>query len=116
MARGVLADLGSGALEEDVCLVVSELVTNALLHGGGPITFTMSVRDGVARVAVEDVNPSPPRLQPLDPSADRGRGLHIVQALSQDYGWEVIEGDGKVVWSIVGPVRDWSACPSDTQS
>jgi anti-sigma regulatory factor (Ser/Thr protein kinase) len=92
-------------LAECAQLGVSELVTNALLHGEPPITVRMRGTVEHPRVEVRDSSVEPPILpsQPLDrPQTDDllltfGRGLEIVARCSDAWGAE-IEEDGKVVW------------------
>ncbi|NEC86288.1 ATP-binding protein [Streptomyces sp. SID12501] len=107
LAYEFLADWGLADTErgDDVLLCVSELATNALVHGVPPgRQFLLFLRyDGkVLRVAVHDSGPGEPfiaeRAEHADESADEGgRGLLLVAALSDK--WGVGERDlGKVVW------------------
>ncbi|CAL9668535.1 hypothetical protein SUDANB105_07371 [Streptomyces sp. enrichment culture] len=74
----------SGRAAEDACLVVSELVTNAVRHAPGPCALMLNVSpDGRSlRITVRDTSPRPPRLQPRDPSRVGGHGLRLVRSLS----------------------------------
>ncbi|MCU7821264.1 ATP-binding protein [Kitasatospora sp. DSM 101779] len=86
----------------DMLLVVSELLSNALLHGRSPIELTL-VRDGpCARIEVFDTGPGSPA--PREPreavNAPGGRGLHIVDRLTTDWG-VVRHPRGKTVWADV---------------
>jgi anti-sigma regulatory factor (Ser/Thr protein kinase) len=113
-ARRWVADLcleiGRPELVECAQLGVSELVTNALLHGEPPITLRMRGTTGHPRVEVRDSSVEPPILptEPLDrPQTDDllltfGRGLSIVARCSDAWGAE-IEDDGKVVWFAPAP-------------
>lgn len=85
-------------LLEPVRLVVSELATNALVHGRTPITVTLSQQDDAVRVMVsDDAEWVASRGQDQDLPAG-GRGLGIVQVLSRD--WGVVDGAGsKTVWA-----------------
>jgi len=69
---------------EDACLVVSELVTNAVRHAPGPCSLMLNVSpDGRSlRITVRDTSPSLPRVQPRDPGRIGGHGLHLVRSLS----------------------------------
>src|SRR5436190_3967134 len=81
----------------DAELLVSELVTNAILHARSPATVTIG-RDGPQlRVAVCDSSPSPPRLRDYGPDAVTGRGLLLVDRIARRWGVEM-NGDGKCVW------------------
>jgi len=82
-------------------LVVSEMVTNALLHGNGPLDVSVEVRADHVRIAVGD-HGSPlngDRLAPRLPGglAEGGRGLAIVALLASSWG-VTPRPPGKVVW------------------
>lgn len=102
---------------EDVLLLVSELVANACLHGGGPGTLLLDCTEERLRIEVTDGNPAPPvPLRPgslLRPGQPGGHGLLIVERLSR--GWGSRPGpDGKCVWVEVAcpsPVREAWARP-----
>ena len=99
------AEIGRPELVECAQLGVSELVTNALLHGEPPITVRVRGTAEHPRVEVRDSSVEAPILpsDPLDkPETDDllltfGRGLSIVARCSDAWGAE-IEDDGKVVW------------------
>jgi len=86
----------------DVQLVVTELVTNALLHGAPPVTLRIQSRGHGARVEVHDHGPRPPLRIRDAGDAMTGRGLALVAALSSAWGAEQ-NGAGKVVWAEVSP-------------
>jgi anti-sigma regulatory factor (Ser/Thr protein kinase) len=102
---GLCTEIGRPELSECAQLGVSELVTNALLHGEPPITVRMRGTAEHPRVEVRDSSVEAPILpsQPLDrPETDGllltfGRGLSIVARCGEAWGAE-IEDDGKVVW------------------
>ena len=79
-------------------LVVSELVGNAVEHGGGIAELALSFLDDVIRVDVVDHNPDLPVVLSPEPIEDRHRGLLIVSALSTKWGTDQI-GTGKSVWA-----------------
>ena len=90
---------GNGCVHvDDVTLVVSELVTNAVVHGAGDVTLDVVVADDAVRVEVTDREPDLP--EPVDNGADAeaGRGLLIVSRLARQWGVRP-EGTGKVVWA-----------------
>jgi len=103
VARRWVADLLTrwdltGAVD-DFRLVVSELVSNAVLHARTAIEVVLSIADGVIELAVRDSNPRSQRPRVIDPSLDAtgGRGLLLVQELSDE--WGVAERmNGKDVW------------------
>lgn len=89
------------AAAEDVLLVVSELVTNACLHAGGPEELRLRRNQKSLRLEVVDGDPGEPA--PRDPhQAGRpgGHGMFIVQRLCMDWG-VIRQGDlpGKTVWA-----------------
>ncbi|KOU77038.1 ATPase [Streptomyces sp. MMG1533] len=99
--RLTLADWGVTRRSEDVLLCVSELATNALLHGVPPNRrFRLGLfltTDEVLRVEVHDSGPGEVRAPDADPESEHGRGLLLVAALADK--WGVGERDqGKVVW------------------
>ena len=80
-------------------LLVSELVTNAVVHGTPPITVHIECdgSQGLA-VAVSDGSPDLPEPRDAGPYAEGGRGIHLVDLISDRWGIEPREGDGKQVW------------------
>jgi anti-sigma regulatory factor (Ser/Thr protein kinase) len=81
-------------------LIVSELVTNSLLHAGiGPIRLRL-VADREARIEVVDQNrgPTVPHVKPLRPGEIGGLGLHVVSALAEAWGSEVRSSE-RTVWA-----------------
>jgi anti-sigma regulatory factor (Ser/Thr protein kinase) len=85
------------ALCDDLCLVATELVVNALRHAGTHMTVRLRVITGGVRLEVEDGSTRPLRPRPAGPSDEGGRGLLLVDALSSRYGVEG-EATGKRVW------------------
>jgi hypothetical protein len=69
---------------EDVLLLVSELVTNACLHAGGPEELVLHCTDERLRVEVTDPSPTTPTPRRASPSLPGGHGLHVVERLSRD--------------------------------
>ena len=103
-----LADLGDDHLS-DVMLVAVELVTNAFDHGDGPRLIRMSRTRTPCRVniEVEDSNCLPVTLgrSRLD-SANRGRGLVIVDKLADSWGAVLhLEAETKTVWAQISCER-----------
>lgn len=85
-------------LAKDVALAVTELVTNAQLHGVLPGVLRLRWRSGAVRVEVEDRGRQVPRLGGYGVQAVTGRGLALVAALSRSWGVDPTD-DGKVVWA-----------------
>jgi anti-sigma regulatory factor (Ser/Thr protein kinase) len=98
-ARGLLAAYLAGpdsdGLLRDAQLLVSELVTNALCHAGGPIELRASCTDEVVRVEVRDTSSVMPLLRAPNGG---GRGLHIVAAIATRWGASRDDRGGKVTW------------------
>jgi len=111
--------------QDDVAVVVSELLTNALRHAvpqagpppgtphgspegpaGGPGRSRWPVRLGLVQpgqfvlCAVADPSPRPPQPKEPDYLAESGRGLHVIDALSDRWGSTVPTDAGKVVWAL----------------
>jgi anti-sigma regulatory factor (Ser/Thr protein kinase) len=101
-ARAVLAQWGLPALVDDVDLVVSELITNALLHARsnrqGGIRLELLCRADSLVCRVSDGSARPPAPGQAAETAESGRGLLLVQAVSASWGWSY-EPHGKVVWA-----------------
>ena len=78
-------------------LLVSEVVTNALVHAGTPIGFHASVGDVGLRVEVSDGSTQAPAPRRYAAMAGTGRGLRLVQQLVKDWGVQA-RPNGKTVW------------------
>jgi anti-sigma regulatory factor (Ser/Thr protein kinase) len=85
----------------DLPLLVSELVTNACVHGGDPVTLRFEISRTWARVEVEDSIPRWPNVQSPTERDPGGRGLLIVDSLSHVWGIDETAAGGKVVWAEV---------------
>ena len=103
-----------GDYEETASLLASELATNALVHTGTDISVRLSLDREVLLVEVEDGSLELPRPIPITTDSERGRGLVVVQALSQKWGATRRAG-GKVVWfELTVRPRPWRvAAPRD---
>ena len=114
---GTFAHMGRDDLRECAELAVSEVVTNALLHGAPPIIVRVRGTREHPRVEVRDSSSDPPALQTVGAPDDDdsvlltfGRGLDIVARASEAWGAE-IESSGKVVWFT--PAAHFSDRPGD---
>lgn len=92
-----LARWALGQLRDDTELLVSELTTNALLHGGGAAELRLAADGRELRVEVHDVSPMLPSARNYGVTSTTGRGLRMVDLLSADWGAEPTE-NGKRVW------------------
>ncbi|MFG2651090.1 ATP-binding protein [Streptomyces sp. NPDC048436] len=121
-ARSRLAGSGIGVdepLAETLILLISELVTNAVVHTGCPAVLRMRLPDspdvaeeaapgaegaaaglGTVRVEVADASARAPRPRHADGDATNGRGLELVDGLADRWGWQA-EGAGKSIWCEV---------------
>jgi serine/threonine-protein kinase RsbW len=103
--RLVGATLAPVALD-DVLVMVSELATNAVRHGGGGFDVVVTPTRGELRIEVLDASPAIPQAQWVPAGATSGRGLAIVDALSESWGVTALEGGGKAVWfEVLTPAR-----------
>lgn len=82
-------------------LVASELVTNAVLHARTEIQLRLSVEEANVRIEVHDGNSRVPVPASCGVDATSGRGLALVAAVADSWGFE-LQGDGKVVWAELG--------------
>jgi len=100
--RRELAAWGAAELVEDCCLIVTELVTNAVRHGAGAIHLRLGTNGRWVYGEVYDGGEHLPRVRPGDPDATGGRGLLIVDRVADDWGWARMPGGGKIVWFLLG--------------
>ena len=124
MVRRGLAHLGAESVADDVALVATELVANALEHGvrdaaaraGDPDELHRRRIDGVrislvssgahVVLSVTDPSPRPPVRRPRDTAAGGGRGMQLVESLSLCWGWTLLDeqdgqrAPGKSVWAM----------------
>jgi anti-sigma regulatory factor (Ser/Thr protein kinase) len=84
---------------DGVLLLVSEQVTNALVHTGGQVRLDLTLVGHRLRAAVSDASPrTPAKPTSLDWEATGGRGILLVEAVSAAWG-TVPAGGGKQVWA-----------------
>ncbi|MFJ9945207.1 ATP-binding protein [Streptomyces erythrochromogenes] len=105
--RRALRDWGWGGTEtsEDALLVVSELLTNASLHADGRLELVLSAGETALRIEVHDRTTTLPVRRPAPrPGVPGGRGLHIVERLTDHWGAQAY-GTGKAVWAEIEASR-----------
>ena len=91
-----------GDVQATVQLLTSELVTNAIQHGLGPIELRFTSSEGQLRVEVSDESPTRPGTVRAAPDQGRGRGLMVVEAFASSWGVTSQKGRaGKSVWFTV---------------
>jgi anti-sigma regulatory factor (Ser/Thr protein kinase) len=102
--HGILAD---SPRADDIEIIASELVTNAIRHTpagepDGEFTVTVRTGPGWARLEVHDTGSGEWNADPDsgDPDAEYGRGLAIIAALADKFG-HTVDADGQIVWAEV---------------
>ena len=105
-ARQVLWEWGIGNLGDSAGLLVTELVANAV-RASRELARACAVRlwllsdSAQILILVWDASPQSPVLTDVTDEAEHGRGLMLVEAVSEQWGWSYCEdGDGKFVWAI----------------
>jgi anti-sigma regulatory factor (Ser/Thr protein kinase) len=108
--RNTLREWGLAALADDAEAIVGEFVANAVSHAqravaaaeaGQPVGLRLLRRTGEVMCAVLDPSDTAPVLRAPDRSEEAGRGLQMVDALSDVWGWSPVTGRGKAVWAIL---------------
>ncbi len=97
LVREVLERHGHEELVDSATLLVSEVVTNAVLHAGTSIGLRCRIGTDVVRLEISDGSSVLPSIRHYDEIASTGRGLSLVAALSQAWGL-VPDEFGKTVW------------------
>lgn len=100
LARHTLEVWGLGTLSDTVLVIVSELVTNAVVHTAGLVWLEIERRRGAVRVTVMDHDPRLPKPRRVPLESVSGRGLLLVEALAQSWGTCTGEA-GKAVWADI---------------
>lgn len=99
----------------EAVLVATELVTNAIRHGGccavaepapgmqvnGQVELAWQRDASRVICVVTDGSANPPVLVPADPDSECGRGLQVVQALASSWGWMMLGATQKAVWAAL---------------
>lgn len=97
MVESTLSDPEMSAASYTAAVLVSELVTNAVLHGGTPLEVVVEVDGDRVRVEVHDGSPRLPVRRDYSTLSGTGRGLLLVDSMSSSWGVERT-ADGKAVW------------------
>ena len=93
-----LSALGDEDLADTITLLVSELVTNAVVHAGSDVEVLVRLTSTAARVEVTDASAESPAPRDATSEEDSGRGLALVGTLARRWGVRPVEGGGKTVW------------------
>ena len=108
--RNTLREWGLISLADDAEAIVGEFVANAVSHAaravaavesGQPLGLRLLRRTGEVMCAVLDPSDLAPVLRMPDRNEEAGRGLQMVDALSDVWGWSPVTGRGKAVWAIL---------------
>lgn len=81
-------------------LVASELISNSVIHGAGPVTVVLYHRPGKLVIVVSDRDQTAPVARCAGVSDENGRGLALVDHFAVDSGWELLT-HGKRVWAEI---------------
>ena len=100
LAAGLVRDLHLEPLGDDLALVVSELVTNAVRYAEPPVELEIEATDSGVTVAVGDGSPGRPVPRDSDEDAEGGRGLSLIRHLAADTGVRP-SPPGKTVWAVL---------------
>lgn len=104
LARRFVTNAIRGAPEdviETVALLASELATNCIRHTDAGFDVTVIREPGLVRVEAADGGSGTPVRRFPAPTDPAGRGIQIVDMLADDWGYESLEGGGKMVWFSV---------------
>ena len=112
LTRNTLRDWGLASLAEDAETIVGEFVANAVTHAAARsgqsrkqsaenLGLRLLRRTGEVICAVLDPSDSAPVLRAPATAEESGRGLQMVDALSDVWGWSPVAGRGKAVWAIL---------------
>ncbi len=106
------------AVREAIVLMVSELATNAIVHAGGGFAVRVERDGSIIHVTVTDAGVGTPVVQHPDDHEPHGRGLRIVDELSDEWGAEDTDDHGTSVWFRIDadPVADGAGRSSDGKS
>ena len=108
MVRETLAEWDLHDLVDDVVAVVTELLGNAIIHGGPPIRLVLRAGRHTLTGSVTDLGDGWPRLRTTGTDLENGRGLMIVAALTDRWGVEPVPAGGKTIWFTLGG----AGCPA----
>ena len=95
--RRYLVEQQLQGLRDDAELIVTELVSNVVLHVGGTVRVRLTATADELRLEVSDDSPVPPLLRTLSQTSSTGRGMRLVHSLSAEHGvrpWH----SGKTIW------------------
>ncbi|MEZ5183328.1 MAG: ATP-binding protein [Acidimicrobiales bacterium] len=97
-ARELLEADDLGPAVDTAVLLVSELVTNVVLHARTTCTLRIELGTTVRVEVVDGSEELPEVVVATDPLAPSGRGMRLVEGLSTAFGADALAGGGKRVW------------------
>jgi anti-sigma regulatory factor (Ser/Thr protein kinase) len=90
-------------LRDRLLLVLDEMASNALRHGGGRVQAAVRRTGDAFLIAVTDGDTATPPTPAIDRDpSEGGLGLYLIAELSTAHGWYV-DGDAKTVWAVLPP-------------
>jgi anti-sigma regulatory factor (Ser/Thr protein kinase) len=110
--RAAVREADCTALTEAAALITTELVTNALRYtspgamaqvGRTTIQLRLTWDGATLEVAVSDPDPALPHTRTPGAESESGRGLLLVDAYADEWGYVPTPGSGKLVWARIGP-------------
>lgn len=116
--RDAVAEAGRPDLADTAGLLVSEIVTNAIVHARTSIELDVTAGAAGLRVAVRDMSPNQPVPRHYGRAATTGRGLGLVELMSDRHGTDSDTLGGKTVWfelGVVGPSGEQHAPADDSR-
>jgi PAS domain S-box-containing protein len=103
---GALEEAGQPDFEDSATLLVSELVTNAILHARTSIEVAVAVTEATVYVGVSDTSGQLPARRDYGTRATTGRGLALVDLIAARHGTETHDEGSKTVWFELGTADD----------
>lgn len=106
-ARHILWEWGLASLGENAEILVTELISNAVkasraVTQASPVRLWLASDRAQILILVWDASPHPPVLLATSGEAENGRGLMLVEAISEKWGWYTRDGSGgKFVWAVL---------------
>lgn len=97
LAREQLASICPPEALDTIALLVTELVTNAILHAQTPLQLQIEATGDRVRLRVEDSSARQPERRSYETDAVTGRGLALVETLASSWGVDPTPS-GKAVW------------------
>jgi anti-sigma regulatory factor (Ser/Thr protein kinase) len=90
----------AGVEPDDVALVMTELVSNSIKYGSGPVLVDLTTEDHLLWLDVGDCSEDMPRQPPPGSAPSGGRGLLILSGLASNWGVRLRPQGGKTVWCV----------------